>query len=368
METVWFILVALVTAAYAVTDGFDLGIGVLFPLVGRNEAERASVRATISHTWRLYEDWLIVLGALLFLAFPRLYAVSFSGFYLAFIILLWCLIGRGLALEIRSHLGQPVWRTACDILFPVSSFLIAFALGAAAGNVIRGVPLDNRGMLFLPLWTDLSLAGGPALFDWYTLMTGALAVAAFTLHGAGYLALKTAGVLRQRARRLALWSALPTAALTGASFAFTPGINPALMSNYRAHPALYLVVAVTLGTLAATILWHVRGRDRAAFAASSVLIVGYVAAIAVALYPNLLPARPDPTYSLTIYNASAANYGLTVAAVWFGAGLALIVFYLIVTHLLFAGRAAPGGDEFGPLPAERPANERTTDRPETLSL
>ena len=130
------------------------------------------MRATISHLWRAYEVWLIVLGALLFLAFPRLYAVSFSGFYLAFMILLWCLIGRGLSLEVRSHLGPPVWRVACDILFPIASFLIAFSLGTAAGNVVRGVPLDERGLLFLPLWTNLSLGAGPAIFDWYTLITG----------------------------------------------------------------------------------------------------------------------------------------------------------------------------------------------------
>ncbi len=210
METVWFVIVALATAAYAATDGFDLGIGILFPLLGRNDVERGTVRATISHLWRAYEVWLIVLGALLFMAFPRLYAVSFSGFYLAFMILLWCLIGRGLALEVRSHLGSPVWRAACDMLFPIASFLIAFALGTAAGNVVRGVPLlEERGQLFLPLWTNLSLQAGPAIFDWYTLLTGALAVAAFALHGANYVALKTTHELRQRARRMARYAALP---------------------------------------------------------------------------------------------------------------------------------------------------------------
>jgi cytochrome d ubiquinol oxidase subunit II len=150
MATAWFVIVALATAAYAATDGFDLGIGILFPLLGRNDVERGTVRATISHLWRAYEVWLIVLGALLFLAFPKLYAVSFSGFYLAFMILLWCLIGRGLSLEVRSHLGQPVWRAACDILLPIASFLVAFSLGTAAGNVVRGVPLDEGGQLFLP--------------------------------------------------------------------------------------------------------------------------------------------------------------------------------------------------------------------------
>ena len=346
METVWFIIVALATAAYAATDGFDLGIGVLFPLLGRNEAERATVRATISHLWRAYEVWLIVLGALLFMAFPRLYAVSFSGFYLAFMILLWCLIGRGLSLEIRSHLGQPVWRTACDILFPIASFLIAFSLGTAAGNVVRGVPLDERGQLFLPLWTNLSLQGGPAIFDWYTLIAGALAMAAFALHGANYVALKTTDRLRQRARRMALWSAIPTAALGLASFVLAPRINPGLLTNYEAHPGLYLIVALTAGAFIATVLLETFGRDRAAFGASGLLIVGAVAAIAVALYPNLLPATPDPRYSLTIHNASASPYGLRVALIWFVIGLVLIGIYTLATHRPFVGRVRPGSQEY----------------------
>jgi cytochrome d ubiquinol oxidase subunit II len=347
METVWFVIVALATAAYAATDGFDLGIGILFPWLGRNDVERATVRATISHLWRAYEVWLIVLGALLFMAFPRLYAVSFSGFYLAFMILLWCLIGRGLSLEIRSHLGQPVWRAACDILFPIASFLIAFALGTAAGNVVRGVPLlEERGQLFLPLWTNLSLRAGPAIFDWYTLITGALAVAAFALHGANYVALKTTDELRQRARRTALYSALPTGALGVASFFLAPRINPVLLTNYEAHPSLYLVVVLTAGAFVATVLLEAFGRDFAAFGASGLLIVGAVASIAVALYPNLLPATPDPRYSLTIYNASASPYGLTVALIWFIIGLVLIGVYMLVTHRPFVGRVRPGSEEY----------------------
>jgi cytochrome d ubiquinol oxidase subunit II len=346
METVWFVIVALATAAYAATDGFDLGIGILFPLLGRNDVERATVRATISHLWRAYEVWLIVLGALLLMAFPRLYAVSFSGFYLAFMILLWCLIGRGLALEVRSHLGSPVWRAACDILFPIASFLIAFALGTAAGNVVRGVPLDERGRLFLPLWTNLSLRAGPAIFDWYTLITGALAVAAFALHGANYVALKTTDELRQRARRMALYSALPAAPLGVASFLLAPRINPVLLTNYAAHPGLYLVVVLTGGAFIATVLLAAFGRDLGAFGASGLLIVGAVASIAVALYPNLLPATPDPRHSLTIYNASTSSYGLKVALIWFVIGLALIGIYTLVTHRPFVGRVRPGSEEY----------------------
>ncbi len=346
METVWFVIITLATVAYAATDGFDVGLGILFPLLGRNDEQRGAVRATISHHWRAYEVWLVVLGGLLFLSFPRLYAASFSGFYLAFMVVLWCLIGRGLSLEMRSHLGPPLWRTACDILFPIASFLIAFALGAAAGNVIRGVPLDAQGQMFLPLWTDLSLAGGPAIFDWYTLLVGFSAVAVFSLHGANYVALKTTGELHQRARRLAKGAAVPTAALGLASFVLAPLIHPALLRNYGQYPVLYLVVAFPVVAFAATVFGGAAGRDRAAFGASGVLLVGAIASLAVALYPNVLPARPNPERSLTIHNASASPHGLTVALVWFLIGLCLIGVYMFFTHRLFMGKVRSESVEY----------------------
>jgi len=341
METVWFILIGLVVAAYAATDGFDLGVGMLSPLIARDGAERAAVRATIINTWLAYEVWLAAMGGLLFMAFPRAYAAGFSGFYLAFMILVWCLIGRGLSLEMRSHFREPVWQTACDILFPISSFLVAFSLGTAVGNVLRGVPLDTQGRIFLPLWTNLSLDGKSAIFDWYTLIAGFLAAAVCSLHGANYLALKTAGDLRQRARRLARLAAMPTGGLALATAILTPLINPALSANYAAHPATFMIIACVVIAFVATVVLGRVGYDSATFAASGLLIVGFVASAAIALYPNLLPARPDPQYSLTIHNAAAGSYGLTVALIWFGVGLGLIGFYTFFVRRLFARRVNP---------------------------
>ncbi len=146
---------------------------------------------------------------------------------------------------------------------------------------------------------------------------------------------------------MALYSALPTAVLGVASFLLAPRVNPPLLTNYAAHPALYLVVALTAGAFVATVFLAVVGRDLAAFGASSLLIVGAVASIAGALYPNLLPATPDPSYSLTIYNASASSYGLKVALIWFVVGLVLIGVYMLVTHRPFAGRVHPGSEEYG---------------------
>jgi cytochrome d ubiquinol oxidase subunit II len=335
METVWFALVSLGIAAYAATDGYDLGVGILSPRLARNAPERAALRDTILSTWLANEVWLIALGGLFFLAFPAAYATAFSGFYLAFMILLWCLIGRGLAVEMRSHLEQPVWRAACDILFPIASFLVAFALGTAAGNVLRGVPLDAHGRMFLPLWTNLSLGGGPAIFDWYTILVGLLTVAVFALHGANFLAFKTDGELRGRARHAALEASVPVAVLILAMVFLSPVVNPSLTINYRAHPALYTVLALIVVAFVATVALSVFRRYLMAFAASALLMAALATTVAIALYPNLLPGRPDPQHGLTVYNASAGSYGLTVALIWFLIGLAFVGFYMVVLRRLF---------------------------------
>jgi cytochrome d ubiquinol oxidase subunit II len=339
VTTLWFIIVNLAIAAFAVTDGFDLGVGMLSPLIARNEKECSAVRETIGHVWEANQVWLLALGGLLFLAFPRVYAASFSGFYLAFMILLWCLIGRGLAIETRSHLSEPVWRSACDILLPIASFVVALALGTAAGNVLRGVPLDAQGRMYLPLWSNLSVKGEPAIFDWYTLVTGLLGVAVFCLHGASYLAMRTDGELRIRARRLAGRAWWPTAVLTAASLSVTPLLNRAVVQNYNAHPALYILIALVVVLLVAPLYFRRRLRDGAAFVSSSLLIVAMITSAAVGLYPNLLPAH-DPKNSLTIDNAAAGTYGLKVALIWFALGLALVVIYTLFVYRLFSRKPA----------------------------
>jgi cytochrome d ubiquinol oxidase subunit II len=344
METAWFVLVSLSIAVYAATDGYDLGVGILSPRLAHDASERAALRGAILGTWAANEVWLIALGGLFFLAFPTAYATAFSGFYLAFMILLWCLIGRGLAIEIRSHLDSPVWRTACDILFPIASFLVAFALGTAAGNVLRGVPLDARGRMFLPLWRDLSVASGPAIFDWYTILVGLLTVAVFALHGANFLAFKTEGDLRRRAARAALEAAVPAGLLILATILLSAWLNPALVANYQAHPGLYTVLAAIVAAFVGTIALNASRRYLAALGVSGLLIVALAATVAIGLYPNLLPAQPDPQYSLTVFNAAASPYALAVALVWFPLGLGLVGFYVLVLYRLFADKVRPQGD------------------------
>src|SRR5436305_13925371 len=153
METIWFILVALMLTAYVVLDGFDLGVGILSPWVAKTPDERRLVQRTIGPVWDGNEVWLLAAGGALYFAFPLLYASSFSGFYLPLMMVLWLLMLRGIGVEIRSHMHNPVWVGFFDVIFSVSSVLLCIFFGAALGNVVRGVPLRPDQYFFEPLWT-----------------------------------------------------------------------------------------------------------------------------------------------------------------------------------------------------------------------
>jgi cytochrome bd ubiquinol oxidase subunit II len=185
MQTLWFILVAFMLSMYVVLDGFDLGVGTIHFLVAHTEAERKIVLRAIGPVWDGNEVWLIAAGGTLFFSFPVLYASSFSGFYLPLMMVLWLLMLRGVAIELRSHLKLPLWGAFWDGIFFFGSALLAFFFGAALGNVVRGVALDSKQVFFAPLWTDFSpFSKTPGILDWYTILVGLLAVAALIMHGA----------------------------------------------------------------------------------------------------------------------------------------------------------------------------------------
>jgi cytochrome bd ubiquinol oxidase subunit II len=199
VETFWYVAVAVVLAVFVALDGFDFGVGILYPFVARTEQERRMALASIGPMFNGNEVWLIVAGGLLFFAFPKAYAAGFSGFYLALIIVLWLFMFRGLALELRSHLEHPLWRQLCDVTFSGASLLLAIVLGAALGNLVRGVPLNRDGYFFVALWTDFLTGPEPGILDWFTVLMGLASAAILALHGANYLAMKTKGDLYARA-------------------------------------------------------------------------------------------------------------------------------------------------------------------------
>src|SRR5579884_4562826 len=176
METLWFVLVAIMLVAYVVLDGFDIGAGIVHLLAGRTNLERRLILRSIGPVWDGNEVWLLAAGGTLFFAFPRLYASAFSGFYLPLMIVLWLLMMRGVSIELRNHFHEPLWRTFFDGLFAFSSTVLAIFFGAALANVIRGVPIEHDGYFFLPLWTDWKTGPHPGILDWYTVAGGVLAL------------------------------------------------------------------------------------------------------------------------------------------------------------------------------------------------
>ena len=343
MGALWFCLVALMLTAYVVLDGFDLGVGIVQPFVARSDDERRLVSRTIGPVWDANEVWLLAAGGTLYFAFPALYASSFSGFYLPLMIVLWLLILRGISLEFRRHVTTPIWASLWDGVFFAASLLLAVFYGAALGNVVRGVPLNAQGQFFEALWTNFRPAGQTGILDWYTILTGVAALAALTLHGALWVALKTEGSLHQRARTLAraLWWAvvLFTILITWASFA----LQPHLSASYAAHPWGYIFPAIAVAALIGIIVFS--KNEARAFYASCAYLVGMLASVAFGLYPNVLPSSTDPSFSLTVENAKAASYGLKIGLVWWTIGIILTTIYFVTVYRRFAGKVSASSGE-----------------------
>lgn len=341
METIWYGLVLFVLTTYVVLDGYDFGVGILSPFVARKESERRLVRETIGPVWTGNEVWVIAGSAILFMAFPKAFAAGFSGFYLALMIMLWLLMGRGLAFELREHVDHALWRTFWDRIFFLANLLLAFVVGLVVGNLLRGVPLDASGYFFLPLWTDFSPGPLPGLFDWFTLLTGLTLVVLLTLHGASFLVMHTRGEVQARAEALAKSATVGLVLLLVAVVMALPSVQPAFGAHYAASPIgfvwpLAAVVALLIRQLNAG-----RQRPFVAFAASSLLVASLLVAAAWGVFPNLLIATTGQANSLTSLNAATDRTGLEAGLWWVPPGLALVILYQVFIHRLFAGPAKP---------------------------
>jgi cytochrome d ubiquinol oxidase subunit II len=338
METIWFIFVALMVTMYVLLDGFDLGAGAVHLFVARNDRERRAIIRAIGPVWDGNEVWLIAAGGTLFFAFPTLYASGFSGFYLPLIIVLWLLMIRGLSIELRGHINDPLWASFWDAAFFVGSSLLAVFYGAALGNVVRGVPLDESGYFFQPLWTDFSpFSSTPGILDWYTVLIGLLALTTLVVHGSNFIAVKTEDDLNARSRRIARGFSFATVLLTVVATPATFWVSPEMLRSFNERPYGYVLPLLAVAGLAGMVYFDLRGRDRGAFLSSGAYIVGMLTSTVFGVYPNVLPAV-DPANSLTIQNASASTYSMTVGLVWWSIGIVLAAVYFIVIYRLFRGK------------------------------
>jgi cytochrome d ubiquinol oxidase subunit II len=347
MGFIWFWLVAVMLVAYVVLDGFDLGVGILYPFLGSSEKDRQIMLRAIGPVWDGNEVWLLAGGGTLYFAFPLLYASAFSGFYLALMIVLWLLIMRGASIELRMQIDSGVWRSFFDGLFFFSSALLAIFFGAALANVIRGVPLAEDGNFFLPLWTNWRVSDQPGILDWYTVIGGVVALIALGVHGALYLAVKTEGDLQQRTRLLVkrIWIAL--LAVTAVSLPATMIARPDSLANYRTYPVAFAVPLLVLVALFGVIQFSRQGADHKAFACSCAYLAAMLVGAAVGLYPRLLPSSVDPAHDITIQNALSGEYALRVGLAWWVLGMILAFVYFFIVYRMFRGKVSLEDSGYG---------------------
>jgi len=338
MPTLWFMIVAVMVALYVLLDGFDIGAGAVHLLIAKSDVERRTILRAIGPVWDGNEVWLLAAGGTLYFAFPLLYASSFSGFYLPLIMVLWLLMLRGIGIEFRSHIPDGMWTSAFDLIFSIASALLAIFLGAALGNVVRGVPLGADGYFFEPLWTNFRVGANNGILDWYTVLCGVVALVTLVVHGSLYIATKTEGDLNQRARNAVrlLWPV--QVLLTGLSLIATIDIRPGVLANFSKWPVGYLVPALVVGSLLYLFVAVRRGSDKRAFVASCGYIVGMLVGAAFALYPVVLPASTDPSYSLTIENTATGLHGMRIGLVWWTLGMILAAVYFIFIYRMFRGK------------------------------
>jgi len=347
MGTLWFWIVGVMLVGYVVMDGFDLGVGAVYLFVAFTDKERKQAIRSIGPVWVGNEVWLLAAGGTLFFAFPLLYASAFSGFYLPLMIVLWLLILRGVGIELRSHIEDPLWKSFFDVVLFASSALLAIFYGAALANVVRGVPIGADDSFFLPLWTNWQPGANPGILDWYTVLGGVLALAALAMHGALYLAMKTEGELEQRSRSLAQMLWWVVVGLTAVSIPATVLARPNSLANYELHPWAFLAPIGVLAALVGLFMAQRLRSERAAFFASCGYLTAMLCGAAAGLFPVLLPAVGTAGRDITVSLALAGPHTLHIGLVWWSLGMVLAIFYAAVNYWLFRGKVARDAESYG---------------------
>ena len=330
-QVLWFFLIFVLIGGYFVLDGFDLGAGVLYPFIAKNDNEKAIVRRSIGPVWDGNEVWLLTAGGALFAAFPPAYATTFSGFYLAIMLVLFGLIVRAVSLEFRGH--DPQWGRTWDICFFVGSLLPALLLGVAVGNIYAGIPMDVAGD-----YAGLPLIG---LITPFTLLCGLLGLAMFMAAGATWVSLKAPkpSDLRDRAAKMRL----PLQIVALVLFACVSGyghfiIQPAMDPALGVFRWIFAVLVVG-GVVASIVLAKKKDCDKGAFLGQSVAAFSLVGLLATSMFPNLVVASADSVgASITLMNAASSELSLMWMTIITGIGLPLVLIYHVIIYRTFRGR------------------------------
>jgi cytochrome d ubiquinol oxidase subunit II len=328
LNTIWFILVGVLFTGYAMLDGFDLGIGALH-LFTKDDSERRVMLNAIGPVWDGNEVWLVTGGGALFAAFPNVYATVFSGFYLAFVLLLFALIFRAVAIEFRSKQPMRWWRQMWDISFSAGSIVSALLIGVAMGNIAQGVPIDAKG----------EFAGTfPGLLKPYPLLLGVTTVALFMMHGAIYGLMKTEGALHDKLRGWAMnciiFFVICAAITTMATLLYVPH----MADQVKTHPWLFSVALANMLCIANIPREYYHGRDWRAFLSSCGTMLTLMALFGVDQYPNLVYSQPNPENSLTIINAASSDKTLGIMLVIACIGVPIVIAYTVCIYWIFRGK------------------------------
>jgi len=333
LQVIWFFLIGILLAGYAILDGFDLGVGLWY-LFARKDEERRTLHNAIAPVWDGNEVWLLTGGGALFAAFPPVYAAVFSGLYLPLMLVLLGLIFRAVSIEFRSKLNSSRWRGAWDIAFACGSFLPALLFGVAIGNLLHGLRLDVEGN-YAGTFFDL--------LNPYALLIGLLGLSMFAMHGALYIVLKTDGELAAQARQWAKIAWVVARILFLASALATVFFEPQLFANFTKWPALWVIPFLVLGLLISVGYFHKRERAGAAFLASALSFAGLLALTGASIFPNLVPIIGAHGFGLSIYNASSSQTTLTVMLILALIGMPLVIGYTIWIYRTFRGKVAAQG-------------------------
>jgi cytochrome d ubiquinol oxidase subunit II len=342
LQMTWFVLIGVLMAGYAILDGFDLGVGILH-LFARGDTERRIFMNSIGPLWDGNEVWLVVFGGAMFAAFPMAYAAAFSGFYTGFMLLVCCLIFRGVSMEFRSKREWRWWRLAWDTAFCFASTLVSFLFGVVVGNCVQGLPLGAAGDLTRPLGLgDLLLGPDGVAVPGYPVVTGLFAVSVFAMHGSIYLHLKTEGELQTRIQRWMWITYFVFLAMYLVLSACTLGALPSATANFHRYPILWAIpVLNVLAILNIPRAIH-QGRPFDAFLSSACVIAASTFLFGVALFPHLLVSTENPAYGLTVANAASTETTLGIMLIMAGLGLPFVLAYTATIYWVFRGKVQIG--------------------------
>jgi len=347
MIALWYGILAFMLATYLVLDGRNFGAGMLHWIVAKTPAERRQVIAAIGPLWTWHEVWLLGLGGVMIMAFPRFMAAAFSGYYLALFLVLWCILLRGLALEVGGHIKDRLWEKFWDAIFFCSSILLAILFGAALGNAVRGVPLRADGTFYLTFFTNFQVTGEVGLLDWYTLSVALFFALVLAAHGATYLAMRTEGPVNTRAAPLArrLWlAAIPAFAIITL---LTQRVRPELLREISSRPLAWLTLAIVLAAAAALVSGLRHRQERRALLGSTFFLFGLIMTGAAALYPVLLFSTVNPAQQLAADACATTGAGLRVATAWWFPALILSLTYVAIIQRRYSGKVPVAREDHG---------------------